>query len=207
MGGLVAPDAAEEALSREVSRRHDDEQTHMPGTGTDRMWFSKGEMPRRSISPIVSPTLPCSIVGAPTARSVTLGEDRLPHFDAARCRDREAPDNRPRPTALRGRDGLSAKLADSSRLTTWRLPPRNAVGFGLEVSVPARSGPPDSFLRRPFQTGSSRPGCSGRHPQATGQRHSLMGTGRGEAAVRPTGDAERVGRSWKGELRGIFVIR
>lgn len=44
VGGLVEPDAAEDALSREVSRRHDDEQMHMPGTGTDRMWFSKGEM-------------------------------------------------------------------------------------------------------------------------------------------------------------------
>jgi hypothetical protein len=177
-----------------------------PGAGTDRMWFSNGEMPRRSISPILSPTLSCGIDGAPTTRSVTLGEYRPSNFDAARCRDSEAPDNRPRPTAIRGRDGLSAKFADSSRLTAWRSPPRTAVGFGLEVSVPARTGLPDSFFRRPFQTGSSRPGCSGRHPQATGQRHSLMGTGRGEAAVRPTGDAERVGRSWKGERRGIFVI-
>lgn len=57
----------------------------------------------------------------------------------ARCRNREAPDNRPRPTALRGRDRLPAKIADSSRLTTWRSPPRTAVGFGFKVSVPART--------------------------------------------------------------------
>ncbi len=101
---------------------------------------------------------------------LTLGADRLPNFDAARYRYRRAPDSRPRPTALRGLYGPSAKHADSSRWTTWKSLQRTAVGFGFEVSVPAitrrssvaasrqtegrtarqiaRHGPPHPFRRR-----------------------------------------------------------